>query len=80
MDDMQDYVRLIRNPSDVDYAGIAQAFGLTYRRCTDKASLVEALSLSTQHQGLLLIEACVPADSMKRELAGFAYTLFNLSF
>jgi 2-succinyl-5-enolpyruvyl-6-hydroxy-3-cyclohexene-1-carboxylate synthase len=57
------YVSAIRNPHGVDYAALAQAFGLGYRRADSCATLDEALVQSRDRAGVTLVEIAVPPHS-----------------
>ena len=55
------YDRLIRNPTRIDFGGIARAFGLGFSRCETMESLRQALDQAERGEQLHVIEAVVPA-------------------
>jgi 2-succinyl-5-enolpyruvyl-6-hydroxy-3-cyclohexene-1-carboxylate synthase len=65
---LPDHRRLIRNPTTVRFAAIAEAFGLTYVRCESAPALRAALREATQAHGLRLVEIMVEPGSLARDL------------
>ncbi len=57
------YARTIRNPYGLDYAALAQAFGLGYRQAGSGAALDEALAAARERAGVTLVEIAVPPHS-----------------
>ncbi|WP_067733213.1 2-succinyl-5-enolpyruvyl-6-hydroxy-3-cyclohexene-1-carboxylic-acid synthase [Novosphingobium naphthalenivorans] len=62
------YAATMRNPPALDFAGIAQAFGLNHRRCGGRLALADALDEAAQAGRVLLIEMAVPPGTPTRDL------------
>jgi len=58
-----EYARTLRNPYGLDYAALAQAFGLGYRQAASSAALDEALAAARERAGVTLVEVAVPPHS-----------------
>jgi len=70
------YERAVRNPAAVDFASIAAAFGLPFRRCADSGALESALAEASAGDGLSVIEASVANGAGAAEFMGlYASTL-----
>jgi 2-succinyl-5-enolpyruvyl-6-hydroxy-3-cyclohexene-1-carboxylate synthase len=65
---LPDHRRLIRNPTSVKFAGVADAFGLSHVRCESAPALRAALRDAARADGLLLVEMMVPPGSLARDL------------
>ncbi len=63
-----DHERLIRNPTRIDFAAAAAAFGLPHIRCDSAADLGRALV--PPETGVQIVEAMVPPGSLLRDLDG----------
>ncbi|MDR3096684.1 MAG: 2-succinyl-5-enolpyruvyl-6-hydroxy-3-cyclohexene-1-carboxylic-acid synthase [Paraburkholderia sp.] len=67
--------RAIRNPYTLNFAAIAQGFGLAHRRVDDFAALDAALSDARAHAGVMLIELAVDAHSCATQMQQLARTV-----
>jgi 2-succinyl-5-enolpyruvyl-6-hydroxy-3-cyclohexene-1-carboxylate synthase len=56
---MPHYQRLVRTSHGLDFAGVAQQFGLVYSQVDSDAALTKALNLASKSAGLHLIECQV---------------------
>lgn len=54
------YDSVYRHPVNVDFSGVAQAFGIRHARCSDLTSLRVAMGQARQREGLEIVEAIVP--------------------
>jgi 2-succinyl-5-enolpyruvyl-6-hydroxy-3-cyclohexene-1-carboxylate synthase len=65
---LPDHARLIRNPTTVNFEGMAAAFGLPYGRCTSLAGLRAALAEDPLPERIRILEMAVPAGSLLRDI------------
>lgn len=63
-----DYGATMRNPPEIDFSGIAQAFGFAHRRCGDGETLAAALTEAPQAGAPVLVEIIVPPLTPLRDL------------